>query len=183
VLPEIEHPKKRLYVLAFAETGNRTQAAEIAGVGRTTPYSRDWREDLVLQAALRQAEEAAADLLEREAFRRAVEGVEEPVGWYKGKPGGMVRKYSDVLAIFLLKGLRPDRYKDRVEMRGALANLDLNLLPDEAIDRIANGEPVMAVLASMVPRGALKPAQPVDTGEAQVLLRRAWRTIKRGDTC
>jgi hypothetical protein len=81
VLPEIEHPKKRRYVLAFAETGNRTQAAEIAGVGRTTPYSRDWREDLVLQAALRQAEEAAADLLEREAFRRAFEGVEKPTGW------------------------------------------------------------------------------------------------------
>jgi hypothetical protein len=37
-------------------------------------------------------------------------------------------------------------------MRGALANLDMNLLPDEAIDRIANGEPAMAVLASMVPR-------------------------------
>jgi hypothetical protein len=56
------------------------------------------------------------------------------------------------MAIFLLKGLRPEKYKDRVEMRGALANLDLNLLPDEAIDRIANGEHVMSVLASMVPR-------------------------------
>jgi hypothetical protein len=44
------------------------------------------------------------------------------------------------------------RYKDRVEMRGALANLDLNQLPDEAIDRIANGEHIMSVLASMVPR-------------------------------
>jgi hypothetical protein len=64
----------------------------------------------------------------------------------------MVRKYSDVLAIFLLKGLRPDRYKDRVEMRGALANLDLNQLPDEAIERIARGENVMSVLASLVPR-------------------------------
>jgi hypothetical protein len=171
VLPEIEHPKKRLYVLAFAETGNRTQAAEIAGVGRTTPYSREWREDLVLQAALRQAEEAAADLLEREAFRRAVEGVEKPTGWYQGQPGGMVREYSDVLTIFLLKGLRPERYQDRVHMRGALANLDLNLLPDEAIDRIANGENVMAVLASMVPRageavpGLLKaPSEPSEVG-------------------
>ncbi len=140
VLPEIEHPKKRLYVLAFAETGNRTQAAEIAGVGRTTPYSRDWREDLVFQAALRQAKEAAADLIEQET------------GWYQGKPGAMVREYSDLLTIFLLKGLRPEKYQERVQMRGALANLDMNLLPDEAIDRIANGEHVMSVLASMVPR-------------------------------
>ncbi len=43
-----------------------------------------------------------------------MEGVEEPVRWYKGEAGGMVRKYSDVLLIFLLKGLRPDKYKDRV---------------------------------------------------------------------
>ncbi len=105
-----------------------------------------------MQAALRQAEEAAADLIEREAIRRAVEGVQKPTGWYQGEPGGFVTEYSDVLTIFLLKGLRPERYKERVEMRGALANLDLNLLPDEAIDRIANGEHVMSVLASMVPR-------------------------------
>jgi hypothetical protein len=33
-----------------------------------------------------------------------------------------------------------------------LANLDLNQLPDEAIERIALGENIMSVLASMVPR-------------------------------
>ncbi len=37
-------------------------------------------------------------------------------------------------------------------MRGALGNLDLTRLPDEAIERIARGENVMSVLASMVPR-------------------------------
>ncbi len=114
----------------------------------------------------------AADLIEGEAFRRAVHGVEKPTGWYQGKPGAMVREYSDVLAIFLLKGLRPERYKDRVEMRGALANLDLNLLPDEAIDRIANGEPVMAVLASMVPRaGEAVPGARVTGPDPGALLR------------
>jgi hypothetical protein len=116
-LPDITHPKKRLFVLALAETGNRTQAAAVAGVSRFTPYSPPWRNDLALQAAVRQAQEAAADLIEAEAYRRGVLGWEEPAGWYQGRPGGMVRKYSDVLAIFLLKGLRPDRYKDRVEMR------------------------------------------------------------------
>ena len=33
----------------------------------------------------------------------------------------MVRKYSDVLLIFLLKGLRPERYRERVEVKGSLA--------------------------------------------------------------
>jgi hypothetical protein len=152
VLPTVRHPKKRLFALALAECGNRRQAAAVAGVDRTTPYSPPWREDRVLQVALEQALEMAADRLEAEAFRRAVEGVERRVGWYRGKAGGVTREYSDVLAIFLLKGLRPHRYKDRVEMRGALANLDLNQLPDVAIERIARGEHVLSVLASMVPR-------------------------------
>ncbi len=71
----------------------------------------------------------------------------------------------EVLAIFLLKGLRPETYQQRVQMRGALAHLDLSLLPDKAIERIANGEPVAAVLASTVPGtagtvpGLLKPAR------------------------
>jgi hypothetical protein len=102
----------------------------VAEIGASAPYSPQWKDDLTLQAALKEAEDAAADKIEAEAFRRAVEGVEKPVGWHKGKPGGYVREYSDTLLIFLLKGLRPERYKERVEMRGALANLDMNLLPD-----------------------------------------------------
>ena len=47
--------------------------------------------------------------------RRAVEGVDEPVGWSKGKAGGTIRRYSDVLLMFLAKGVLPDRYRERVE--------------------------------------------------------------------
>ena len=141
-----------LPLTALAETGARRTAARVAGVHPSTPYTSQWRNDEVLQAAVKEAQEVAADRLEAEAFRRAVHGVEVPTGWYRGRPGGMGRKYSDLLAIFLLKGLRPEKYSERVQMSGALANLDLNLLPDEAIERIANGEHVMSVLASMVPR-------------------------------
>lgn len=109
--PEVQDLKKRAFVLAFARTGNKAQAARVAGINPDTPYSRQWRRDLALQAAVGQAKEVAADLIEEEAYRRAVHGVQVPVGWYRGKPGGMVRKYSDPLAIFLLKGLRPEKYK------------------------------------------------------------------------
>jgi hypothetical protein len=153
-LPDIRDPKKKAYVLAFAQTGTKLRAAQVAGVHPSTPYTAQWRNDLVLQAAVEQAKEAAADLIEAEAYRRAVEGWEEPAGWYQGRPGGMVRRYSDVLAIFLLKGLRPEKYQERVQMRGALANLDLNQLPDELIERIARGENVLSVLASAVPRAS-----------------------------
>ena len=163
LFPEIRHTKKRAYVIALAETGNRTQAAKVAGIGRTTPYDPGWSQDTALQSALAQAQEAAADLLESEAYRRAVDGVNEPVGWYQGRAGGMIRRYSDVLLIFLLKGLRPEKYKDRIELRGVLANLDLSQLPDHLIERIAKGEHPLSVLASAI-EGELK-ALPAGSSE------------------
>ena len=78
-------------------------------------------EDAEYREAFVLAQEEAADRLEDEAFRRAVEGVEKPVGWYKGKPGGVIREYSDVLLIFLLKGARPEKYADRVQNRWELS--------------------------------------------------------------
>jgi phage terminase small subunit len=75
VHPEIQDLKKRAFVLAFARTGNKAQAARVAGIHPETPYSRPWRSDHVLQAAVAQAKEVAADLIEAEAYRRAVHGV------------------------------------------------------------------------------------------------------------
>jgi len=168
------------------ETGNVRSACEVARVGRSSHY-RWLAKDPGYREAFDVAKECAADLLESEAYRRAVHGVEEPVGWYKGKPGGVVRKYSDVLLIFLLKGLRPEKYRERVELRGALANLDLSQLPDHLIERIAKGEHPLSVLASaiegepkalpadqatnhppnhrpMTPQARMEPAIPFNTG-------------------
>ena len=52
--------------------------------------------------------EIGLDALEDEAIRRAREGVEEPV-FQGGLRCGSVRKYSDLLLIFLLKSRRPYR--------------------------------------------------------------------------
>ncbi len=130
----------------FRETGNVSLACEVAKVGRSSHYR--W---LGMHPEYREAFELAklqaADVLEDEAHRRAVEGVEEPVGWYKGEPGGYVRRYSDVLLMFQLKALRPEKYRERVEMRGTLANIDVTKLPDHLLARIAAGEHPFSVLA------------------------------------
>lgn len=60
--------------------------------------------------------------MEQEAFRRAVEGTEKPVfgsmGFRMGSGEiGRVREYSDTLLIFLLKGARPEKYRERTEIR------------------------------------------------------------------
>ena len=115
----IQQPKKRAYVAAFVATGgNITKASEAAGINRCTPYSDQWKNDRKLQDALELARPMAADTLEAEAVRRATEGVKEPVGWYQGEPGGYVQRYSDTLLIFLLKGARPERYRERHEFSG-----------------------------------------------------------------
>ncbi len=128
-------------------------ASEAAGINKSLIYTRDWLHDQQFQAALERARVMAIDVLEDEATRRAVEGVEEPAGWYMGKAGGTVRRYSDTLLIFKLKGELPQKYADRVQLSGGLATLNLDALPDELLERIARGEHPMAVLASAVERG------------------------------
>ncbi len=95
------------------------------------------------------------------------------MGWYKGKPGGTVRLYSDVLPIFLLKALRPEKYRERVEVRGTLASIDLNRLTDEQLARISAGEHPLSVLAGALERGLPRdallglPAASEGAGEAE----------------
>lgn len=106
--------KKAAFVEAFAEIGVVSYAADVAGIHRTTHWG--WlKADSEYAEAFKAAEQHAIDALEVEARRRAVEGVEEPVGWHKGTAGGTVTKYSDTLLIFLLKARRPKQFRDRYE--------------------------------------------------------------------
>lgn len=110
-MDEFGQPKKRAFLAAYAQVGNVTQAAELADVARSSHY--EWMKDPAYAEAFKAAEEQAGDRLEQEARRRAVQGVEKPV-YQGGKQVGVVREYSDTLLIFLLKGARPEKYKDRV---------------------------------------------------------------------
>ena len=101
--------KKRLFLTAFAETGNVSRSAAVAGVDRSTPAR--WREsDTRFAAQYAEAEVAAVELLEAEARRRAVEGVDKPV-YQGGQLVGVVREYSDTLLMFLLNGAAPEKYR------------------------------------------------------------------------
>ena len=116
---DIEHPKKRAFIAAYAETGTVTRAAEIAGIQRTTHY--EWiKNDPLYAKACDAAYEQAGERLEQEARRRAVEGVKKPV-FYQGKECGVVNEYSDTLLIFLLKGAKPEKYKERISNEVSVA--------------------------------------------------------------
>ena len=64
---------------------------------------------------MRAAETEATEHLEREAWRRAHDGIAEPV-FQHGKQVGTIQRYSDNLLMFLLKARAPDRYGTKVDV-------------------------------------------------------------------
>lgn len=99
--------------------GNVSRACKAEGIGRTMAYA--WRAaDADFARAWDEAVEAGLDDLEQEARRRAYDGTLKPV-FYKGGECGHIREYSDTLLIFMLKGGRPEKYRERfdVEIKGA----------------------------------------------------------------
>jgi hypothetical protein len=102
--------RKGAFLDAYSVTCTISRAAALAGVARRTHYN--WlASDEKYKTAFGKLREQAAQLLEDEAVRRANEGVERPVT-IAGKRE-MVREYSDVLLIILLKALRPEKYRER----------------------------------------------------------------------
>lgn len=104
---------KPVYLAAIALTGSSVAAAEAAGIAPTT-YRRARKSDAEFAQAEREARRAAADRLELEARRRAVEGVLEPV-YHQGQICGVLRRYSDKLLMKLLDGNKPKKFRQRVE--------------------------------------------------------------------
>ena len=90
-----------------------TAACRVAKVGRRTVY--DARIDEEFAAAWDEIEQETTDVMEREAYRRAVDGVPEPLV-SAGKHVTDVRKYSDTLLIFMLKGRRPEKFRENVKV-------------------------------------------------------------------
>ncbi len=110
--------RERQFLDALAEGLSVTGAAARVKLGRSTVY--EWRDtDSDFATAWDKAIEAGTDILEDEARRRAYERVEEPVH-YQGERVDTIRRYSDTLLIFMLKGRRPGKFRDNaaVEVTG-----------------------------------------------------------------
>jgi len=117
--------KKRqdAFLAEYRQCATITHAAAIALISRQRHYK--WLEkDSTYAEAFEEAKVEATDALVSEARRRAIQGIEEPV-IYQGKLSTssdgkplVIRKYSDVLLIFLLKGALPEVYRERHELTG-----------------------------------------------------------------
>jgi hypothetical protein len=108
--------EKKSQFLAILTTGGTVkEAAGAVGIPRPQMYVYRDR-DARFAAAWQAAEDEGTDVLEAEARRRAVDGVEKPI-YHQGVCVGTVWEYSDTLLIFLLKGRRPEKYRDRQDVR------------------------------------------------------------------
>lgn len=99
---------REIFFKILGTYGTITHACEAAGVSRQCAYWHK-KNDPEFAADWEDAIRAAGDVLEREAFRRSVEGVKEPV-FYMGDVCGHTLRYSDSLLTMLLKGARKDKY-------------------------------------------------------------------------
>jgi hypothetical protein len=103
--------KRNAFLKALATCGNVSASCITVGTTRDAVYKLKKRDEKFAEA-WEDAIQQGADELEEEARRRAM-------GWDEDrytKEGAvyLVNRHSDLLMIFLLKGLRPEKYKDRV---------------------------------------------------------------------
>ncbi len=106
--------RKAKWLEAFDREGTVFTACKESGVARSTVYN--WRQqDEAFAIAWHDVEEATTERMEREAFRRSVEGVKRDI-YHQGQVVGQERQFSDVLLIFMLKARRPERYRDNVKI-------------------------------------------------------------------
>lgn len=126
--------KKQAFIEAYCQAGTITAAARVVGIHRSQHY--DWlKKDAEYAGSFEQAEQSVADMLEREAIRRAVEGVERPV-YQGGRLVGTVQDYSDTLLIFLLKGHKPEKFKERAQVASEVTVKDGDSDLDREIRRL-----------------------------------------------
>lgn len=137
----MDETQKWLFIESLRESPNVSEAARVAGVGRSTAY--DYRaSDPEFAQAWDHAIGASVDRLEVAAFKRATDG------WLSGrtfdKDGhtvGETYKVSDSLVPLLLKAHKPDVYArpEKVEHSGSVEGGACNvviLLPDNGRDPV-----------------------------------------------
>lgn len=103
------------FIEALRETGHVGKSCVIAKVSRQTVYVTR-HADESFASRWDSALSDAAWTLEDEGWRRARDGVDEPIIW-QGEVIGTQKKYSDTLLMFLLKGIRPDKFGDKLTVK------------------------------------------------------------------
>ena len=125
---------KKKFIELYPEHGNIGDTLKVIGLKSRNSFY-DWeKNDPEFKSAFEDVKKNYVETLEREADRRAVEGVNKPV-YQQGKLVGTVKEYSDTLLIFRLKALAPDKYRERTESK---VDLTSGGKPIESVTRVVD---------------------------------------------
>jgi hypothetical protein len=116
-----------------ATNGNVSKASQAIKRSRNVLYEHK-KSDADFAQEWENALEVVYDSMEEEMYRRAVRGVKKPmvsrgqiVKDDNGKPI-IITEYSDRLLEFALKGNRPEKFRDRLDVNQNISgNLDVNI--------------------------------------------------------
>lgn len=143
---KLTNRRKRAFLAELARHGILVRAARAASPRASARYGavqtfKDERDrDPEFAAQWDEAVEAAEASIEAEIYRRAQEGVEEPIygGKYREKIVGTVTRYSDALLMFRAKALLPAyRESQAISVNKTVTHeVDANLLGD-AVAKVA----------------------------------------------
>lgn len=128
---------KDRFIQALRECPVVAIAAKQAGLPRRTAYNHR-EQDPEFAAAWDDALDEGMDLAEAEAWRRGVEGVDEPV-FQSGQLVGYQRRYSDALLSRLLQAYRPEKFSEKHQHQHTPGNPVRQAL--DAIDGTTVGPP------------------------------------------
>jgi hypothetical protein len=106
--------KQKFLAKLRSNVGNVSKASKAINISRNTAYDHK-KSDADFSQAWDNVIDDVIDEMEQELHRRSTKGVLEPV-FYKGEMVAKIRKYSDRLLEFALKGKKPEVYRERVDI-------------------------------------------------------------------
>ncbi len=166
--------KRKAFLAAFVECGIVRRAAAMSGFEKTQHY-RWLKIDPVYAAEFEEACKQAADNMEDEAIRRARDGLlklkfhqGQPIIDPRTLPGKenfdpkfpdgqpyFEHEYSDSLLIFLLKGAKPEKYRENFDLTSGNKPL-----PGQAPERVFDHAAFAATVRTLLGGRGNKPELP-----------------------
>jgi hypothetical protein len=142
---DITNRHQRAFLAGFAVGKGIRAAQRLSGVNCMSHY--EWLDkDRLYRERFELVERLLADEAEEEAYRRAFSGYETSTKW-RGKTRSEHKSYSDALAIFLLKGMKPERYARRAgdfDFRGP-TGIDITIRKEGEEPKDVLGQPVISI--------------------------------------
>lgn len=119
MIDNLDQGWEKAFLAALANSGNVRTSCQLSGIGKSQVYRRR-ESDPVFAKACDTALEDALEVLEEEARRRAM-------------------KSSDLLLIFMLKAIAPQKYR---ESRVSIPPAELNKLIEAELRKLREAEEV-----------------------------------------